>query len=73
MEKLGMAPNETIQLHELLTLKNLCLVKSITMSPLVSDEELKGILKQDAATTEQHIRELKNLMEKSEIAVTDNQ
>jgi similar to spore coat protein len=73
MEKLGMAPDETIQLNELLTLKNLCLTKSITMSPLVSDEELKGILKQDSATTEQHIRELKSLIEKSEIAVTDNQ
>jgi similar to spore coat protein len=69
MEKLGMAPNETMQLSELLTMKNLSLTKSVTMSPLVSDDELKCILKQDVVATQQHIRELKSLLEKSELAV----
>lgn len=63
------APNETMQLHELLTLKNLCLTKSITMKPLVADDELKSILQQDITATEQHIRQLRNLMEQSNIAV----
>jgi similar to spore coat protein len=57
--------SETNQIHELLTFKNICLSKSITMSPLVSDEELKSILREDIITTKQHIEELKSLMEKS--------
>lgn len=65
MEHQGLAPNEKIQLHEILTLKNLCLTKSVTMSPLAADEELKLILQNDIAKTEQHIKELKGLMEQS--------
>jgi len=65
MEQQGLAPNERMQLHEILTLKNLCLTKSVTMSPLAADEELKQILKNDIAKTEQHIKELKELMEQS--------
>jgi similar to spore coat protein len=56
MNQQGFAPNETIQLHELLTFKNLCLTKSFTMSPLVSDDELKTILQQDVNKTQQHIK-----------------
>ncbi|WP_446786513.1 hypothetical protein [Macellibacteroides fermentans] len=68
MEYKGLAPNETMQLHEILTLKNLCLTKSVTMSPLAVDEELKLILQNDATKTAQHIKELKNLMEQSGLA-----
>jgi similar to spore coat protein len=63
MQQKGLAPHESIELHELLTFKNLCLTKAVTMSPLVSDCELKAILKQDVTTTQQHIKELKELME----------
>jgi similar to spore coat protein len=70
MNQQGFAPNETIQLHELLTFKNLCLTKSFTMSPLVSDAELKSILQQDVNTTQQHIKELKGLMEQASISTS---
>jgi similar to spore coat protein len=68
MELKQFAPNETIQLHELLTFKNLCLTKSVTMTPLVYDDELKAIMKQDADITYKHINELKSLMEESNIS-----
>ena len=68
MEKYSITPHETMQLHELITFKNLCLTKSITMSPLVSDAELKSILQQDVTTGQQHIKELRGLMEQSSIA-----
>lgn len=70
MNQQGFAPNENIQLHELLTFKNLCLTKSFTMSPLVSDDELKTILQQDINKTQQHIKELKGLMDQSSIATS---
>jgi similar to spore coat protein len=59
------APHESIQLHEILTFKNLCLTKAISMAILVSDEELKSILKQDATLGEKQIKELKTLMEEA--------
>lgn len=65
MENKGIETTENIQLLEMLTFKNLCFTKSIAMSPLVSDEELKTILKQDIVTGEQHVKELKTLLEKS--------
>jgi similar to spore coat protein len=65
MMKQGIAPHESIELHEILTFKNVCLTKSIAMSKLISDNELKSILEQDISTTQQHIRELTDLMRQS--------
>lgn len=64
----SITPHETMQLHELLTLKTLCLTKSVTMLPLISDDELKSMLQQDVSTTQQHIKELGGLMKQSSIA-----
>jgi similar to spore coat protein len=65
MDNRGLAPNESIQLLELMTLKNLTLTKSVTMSPLVSDTELKGILQNEIKACQAHIKELQALTEKS--------
>lgn len=67
MKEQIITPHESIQLHELLTLKNLTLTKSFTMSPLVSDDELKAILQNEVTQSEQHIKELKGLMEQSSV------
>ena len=65
MDNSGLAPNESIQLLELMTLKNLTLTKSVTMSPLVSDAELKGLLQNEINACQAHIKELQALTEKS--------
>lgn len=72
MDQRATAPHETIQLHELLTMKNLCITKSSTMSVLVSDEELKSILQNDVTTSQQHVKELSELMKHSTIAASAN-
>jgi similar to spore coat protein len=72
MNEQGVTLNESIQLHEILTFKNLCLTKSITMSPLVSDNELKTILQQEVAVSKQHIEELRELMERCNITTLKN-
>ncbi|KXZ15085.1 hypothetical protein AXI59_04310 [Bacillus nakamurai] len=54
--------HETLELHELLVFKNLCLTKSATMTGLVQDDALKGILEQDAANTRTQIDQLKHLL-----------
>ncbi|MDP4110445.1 MAG: hypothetical protein Q8878_10510 [Bacillota bacterium] len=53
-----LAPHETIELHELLTFKDLCLTKSAAMSSLASDDELKQMLQNDALLSQQHVMEL---------------
>jgi similar to spore coat protein len=68
MHQQGIAPHESIELHELLTFKNVCLTKAVAMSILVSDDELKLILKQDADSTQQHIKELRGFIEQSSIS-----
>ncbi|BCJ99600.1 spore coat protein [Anaerocolumna chitinilytica] len=68
MQEKGLAPNETIQLHEIMTIRNLSLTKIITMSPLVSDKELKNILKNNISASQQHIKELRGYLEQSMIA-----
>ena len=68
----SIAPNESMQLHEILTFKNLCLTKALAMSPLAVDDELKAILKQDVNTSEKHIKELRSLMDKSNCAASEN-
>ena len=65
MIKQGVAPHESIEIHELLTFKNICMTKSLTMSPLISDEELKAILQQDVSISQAQIQELAGLMEQS--------
>ncbi|MFL6561910.1 MAG: hypothetical protein ACJ8MO_38130 [Bacillus sp. (in: firmicutes)] len=54
--------HETLDLHELLTFKNLCLTKATTMSVLAQDEELKAILSADSAAGIQHIQQLKQFL-----------
>lgn len=58
----SITPHEALELHELVTFKNICATKSASMSALVKDEELKGILQQDFTVSKGHIQELQNLM-----------
>ncbi|MGF6948001.1 hypothetical protein QF028_000506 [Neobacillus sp. B4I6] len=54
--------HETLDLHELLSFKNLCLTKATTMSVLAQDEELKAILSGDVTTGTQHIQQLQQFL-----------
>lgn len=58
----SIAPHEALELHELITFKNVCATKSASMAALVKDDELKTILEQDFSTSKEHIKELQDLM-----------
>jgi similar to spore coat protein len=62
----GLATHETLELLEMLTIKNVCLTKSKTMQALVSDPELKTILQNDVQTGARQITELTNLVSKAQ-------
>jgi similar to spore coat protein len=57
-----LAPHETYELHELLTFKNVCLTKSATMSGLIQDQELKGILERDVTTTKAQLQRIQQFI-----------
>ncbi len=61
-----LALHETLDVHELLTFKSLCLTKSVTMSAFVQDEELKDILVSDVANGTEHIKRLQQHLTKKE-------
>ena len=60
-------PSETLQLNELLTLKSLSLTKALLMSPMITDTELKDILTRETGICENHMNELKDYMELSNV------
>jgi similar to spore coat protein len=54
--------HETMELHELLTFKTNCLTKSQTMLPMVTDNNLKGILQEDIQAGIEDIQQIRNLL-----------
>ncbi|WP_053220084.1 hypothetical protein [Virgibacillus senegalensis] len=59
-EKLAL--HERVELHEILTFKNLCLTKSATMHGLVGCEQLKSILETDVREGKIHVEQLNQLL-----------
>ncbi|QSO53495.1 hypothetical protein JZ785_06475 [Alicyclobacillus curvatus] len=61
-DKVSFALHETLELHELLAFKNVCLTKSITMPVLVNDGGLKDLLAAAAAMDRRHVADLQGLL-----------
>ncbi|MGS2779006.1 hypothetical protein ACVBAX_16720 [Robertmurraya sp. GLU-23] len=51
--------HESLELHELLTFKSLCLTKSTVMQALVTDPALKELMQEDVSASSRHIEGLK--------------
>ncbi|WP_062047293.1 hypothetical protein [Bacillus sp. JCM 19034] len=63
-----LALHERLELHEILTFKNLCLTKSTTMQGLVGCKELKAILQADVTDGKQHIKQLNTLLKDGSVS-----
>lgn len=59
------ALHETLELHEVSAFKALCLTKSKTMQPLVSDPGLKALMQADVQLTTRQLAELDGLLAKA--------
>ncbi|MGZ7445525.1 spore gernimation protein GerQ [Paenibacillus sp. TH7-28] len=53
-----LAPHESMDLHEMLNFKTLCLAKSKLMQGLVFDQELKDLMQKDVVQSIQAIQDL---------------
>lgn len=58
-----LAIHETLEIHEILTLKQSAILKSYAMKSLVDDKDLKQILNTDIRRSEREIKELQELLE----------
>ncbi|KLV24783.1 spore coat protein [Niallia circulans] len=61
MERNSLAPHESLDLHEVINFKTLCVAKSKLMQGLVFDEELKNLMQKDVNQSIQALRELQEV------------
>lgn len=57
-----LAPNETMQVHEMLNLKTVCMTTSKMMEGVVFDQDLKALLEKDVKQSISAISDLQNLL-----------
>lgn len=67
MEQPSLAPHESLEIHEMLNLKTICLAKSKLMQGLVFDKELKALMQKDVEQSTKAIQDLAALYEKAPI------
>ena len=65
MREQYLAPNETMQIHEMLNLKTICMTTSKMMEGVVFDQDLKALLEKDVQQSIKSIEGLQNLLKKA--------
>ena len=65
MNQPTLAPHESLDLHEMLNFKTLCLAKSKLMQGLVFDQELKALMQKDVEQSSKAIAEIQAVYAKS--------
>lgn len=61
MNKQLLAAHESLEIHELLNFKTLCLAKSKLMQGLVFDQDLRALMEKDVQQTMEAIAELQGI------------
>ena len=65
MENQNLAPNETMQVHEMLNFKTVCMTTSKMMEGVVFDQDLKALLEKDVKQSITAISDLQNLLRRA--------
>lgn len=65
MDRSTLAAHESLELHEAINFKTLCLAKSKLMQGIVFDQELKALMQKDVEQTMQAIAELQAVYHKA--------
>jgi similar to spore coat protein len=65
MEHQYLAPNETMQIHEMLNFKTVCMTTSKMMEGVVFDQDLKALLEKDVQQSIDSIESLQKLLKKA--------
>lgn len=67
MDGNSLALGETMQIHELLNLKTVCMTTSKLMEGVVFDQDLKNLMERDAQSSKADIRALQILLQKAPV------
>ena len=67
MEHQKLAPNETMQIHEMLNFKTVCMTTSKMMEGVVFDQDLKALFEKDVKQSITAINALQNLLARAPI------
>lgn len=67
MEKINLALHETMETHEILNFKTVCLLKSKLMQGICFDNELKALMEKDVQQSIQDIHELIQFYKESQL------
>lgn len=65
MEDKRLALHETMEIHEMLNFKTVCMVKSKMIQGLVFNQDLKAMLEKDVQNSIKEIGDLQNLLMKA--------
>ncbi|WP_100407028.1 hypothetical protein [Bacillus solitudinis] len=65
MTQKDFAIHEVLEVHEILTIKNVCAAKSSIMQGLAADKKLKGLLEDDARMSQKAVKQLKAILEEA--------
>ncbi|AQR91165.1 hypothetical protein [Clostridium saccharobutylicum] len=65
MEENYLGPNETMQIHEMLNFKTICMTTSKMMEGVVFDQDLKALLEKDVQQSIAEISSLQGLLKKA--------
>jgi similar to spore coat protein len=67
MDRICLALNETMQIHELLNLKTVCMTTSKLMEGVVFDQDLKKLLERDVQSSIADIGALQTLLQQAPV------
>ncbi|MEC1903502.1 spore gernimation protein GerQ [Bacillus atrophaeus] len=65
MDNQKLADHESLDLHEAINFKTLCIAKSKLMQGLVFDDDLRNLMKKDVEQSIQDLTELQSLYERA--------
>lgn len=65
MDQQKLAAHESLDLHEAINFKTLCIAKSKLMQGLVFDDDLRNLMKKDVEQSIQDLTELQSLYERA--------
>lgn len=67
MEQESLALHETMETHEILNFKTVCLLRSKLMQGICFDNELKALMEKDVQQSIKDIKELLNMYKQSQL------
>ncbi|MEH7108765.1 MULTISPECIES: spore coat protein [Bacillaceae] len=63
----GLAPHETMETHEMINFKTVCLLKSKLMMGICFDNELKSLMEKDVLQSKRDLNELIQFYKQSQL------